>query len=217
MPDSECEKALILLIHDLRAPLGVAQGYLRLVKDNRLSPGAERDRALEQVTAALGRMSRLCADASAFAEAPVSERLPATALGVRRFVDQVAHACNTASIDPLVFDVDENGWRGKIRAVHIDLVAEAAAVVLSAVRRAAGSAPVRVAVSEHGDELWFLLGQADDRARLSRSDDPFDAWRGGHGIALPLACRRITASGGRIWSAPDTRGAVAIAFPQETP
>jgi signal transduction histidine kinase len=215
MHETDCEKALNLLIHDLRAPLSVALGYLRLVKDNRLSSGPERDRALDQTLQALGRMSRLCTDASAFATPPTRDAVPAMAVNVGRFIDQVAQACSETAGEPLGFDTDRDAGHGVVHGVHLDRLAEAVGLVLSAARRAAGGVPVRVEIATRDRELWFVLGQRDDRARLAESDDPFDAWRGGHGIALPLACRTITAAGGRIWSAADARGAVAIALPQE--
>lgn len=213
--NTDCEKALILLIHDLRAPLSVAQGYLRLVRDNRLNPGPERDRAMDQTIQALGRMSRLCTDAAAFADPPAVDGMPATTVAVGRFIHQVEHACGGNATDALGFDTDPDAGRGSVRGVHLDRLAEAVAVVLAAARRATGGAPVRVEVTTRDHELWFLLGQREGRARLVQSDAPFDAWRGGHGIALPLACRTITGAGGRIWSAADARGAVAIALPQE--
>ena len=66
MAEIDAEKALNLLIHDLRAPLSVAQGYLRLLHQNRLDSDADRQRALAQTMEALGRISRLCDDAAAY-------------------------------------------------------------------------------------------------------------------------------------------------------
>ena len=53
-PD-ETAKALHLLIHDLRAPLSVAQGYLRLLQQNRLEAETDRQRAMTQSIEALDR------------------------------------------------------------------------------------------------------------------------------------------------------------------
>jgi signal transduction histidine kinase len=43
----------------------------------------------------------------------------------------------------------------------------------------------------------------------------FDPWHGGHGIALPLACRVVTEAGGRIWTFAEARGAAGIVLPEE--
>ena len=71
MSDGEEEfmKALTLLIHDLRAPLSVAGGYLRLLRENRLASDEDRDRAFSGVVEAVKRISRLCDEASDFGSA----------------------------------------------------------------------------------------------------------------------------------------------------
>jgi hypothetical protein len=89
-------------------------------------------------------------------------------------------------------------------------------VILNAVRRARKGQPVAVTVTRRDGESQFLLGLDDDRTALaSRPPVAFDAWRGGHGIALPLACRTVTQAGGRIWTFTDARGAVGIGLPVE--
>ena len=83
----DAEKALDLLIHDLRAPLSVAQGYLRLIKEQRLPSVEERDRALAKTMDALGRMSGLCSDAAAFLRAPAQTPMAAPLVPVAGTVD----------------------------------------------------------------------------------------------------------------------------------
>ena len=212
-PD-ENEKALNLLIHDLRAPLSVAQGYLRLLQQNRIEAEADRQRALTQSMEALGRITRLCEDAAAFVAEPVSTDGPVVALGASEFVDRVTDAC-TARSSPLPI-VTGTRLSGTVRTAQLDRLVQSLAVVLCAVRRSTRKEPVRVSVHEEDKEARFLLGCDDDRAALvSGPPETFDPWRGGHGIALPLACRTIAEAGGRIWTIADGRGAVGIALPEE--
>jgi light-regulated signal transduction histidine kinase (bacteriophytochrome) len=212
-PD-ESVKALNLLIHDLRAPLSVAQGYLRLLQQNRLEAEADRARAITQSMDALGRIGRLCEDAAAFVAEPASTDGPVTTLRVSQLVEQVTEAC-TARCSPLEF-IAESGLSGSVRSVHLDRLVQSLVVVLCAVRRSTQKEPVRVSVLEEGKEARFLLGCDDERAALvSGPPQTFDPWRGGHGIALPLACRTIVETGGRIWTAADGRGSVGIALPEE--
>lgn len=212
-PD-EHVKALNLLIHDLRAPLSVAQGYLRLLQQNRLEAEADRVRAMTQTMEALGRIGRLCEDAAAFVAEPPATAGPTMRLPVSQLVEQVTEAC-TARCSPLTF-VAEPSVTGTVRSVNLDRLVQSLAVVLCAVRRSTRNEPVRVSVHEEEKEARFLLGCDEERAALM-SDPPetFDPWRGGHGIALPLACRTIAEAGGRIWTTANGRGTVGIAIPEE--
>jgi signal transduction histidine kinase len=61
---TDLEQAMHRLLHDFRTPIGVAQGYLRLIREGRLTSEADRERALDQAASSLGRLSRLCDDAA---------------------------------------------------------------------------------------------------------------------------------------------------------
>jgi light-regulated signal transduction histidine kinase (bacteriophytochrome) len=210
----ESVKALNLLIHDLRAPLSVAQGYLRLLQQNRLEAEADRVRAITQSMEALGRIGRLCEDAATYVAEPVSAGVPVTTLRVSELLAQLTEAC-TARCSPLTF-ATERDPQGTVRGVHLDRLVQSIAVVLCAARKSTRNESVRVSVLEEEKEARFLLGCDDDRAALvSGPPETFDPWRGGHGIALPLAYRTIAEAGGRIWTIANGRGAVGIALPEE--
>jgi signal transduction histidine kinase len=204
-----------LLIHDLRAPLSVAQGYLRLLQQNRLDAEADRQRAMTQAMDALGRIARLCEDAASFVTESVSTDGPIQTAQVSTLVMRVSEAC-AARCSPLMFIVEPEKLSGVVRGTQLDRVVESLAVILCAVRRSARDDSVRVSVHEEEKEARFLLGCDDDRVALvSRPPETFDPWRGGHGIALPLACRIVTEAGGRIWTSANGRGAVGVALPEE--
>lgn len=216
--ETDTDKALTLLVHDLRAPLSVAQGYLRLVKENRLASPADRDRALAQTMDALGRIAKLCDDAAAFSAGHTAETGATASESTPAFVERVQQVCRTLGADTLGFDVEGHELTGVTRGQRIDRLAEAVAIVLSAANRVPRDEPARVLVNTRNGESRFLVGSAFDRSRLA--EDPpadFDPWRGGHGLALPLACRTIRAAGGRVWSAAAARGAVGVCLPQEKP
>ena len=210
----ESVKAINVLIHDLRAPLSVAQGYLRLLQQNRLEAEADRQRAITQSIEALGRITRLCSDAAAFVAEPTATDATVVKIRASEMVERVTEAC-TARSSPLTIDTG-TGLSGTVQSTNLDGLVQSLAIVLCAVRRSALKEPVRVSVHEEEKEARFLLGCDDDRAALvSGPPETFDPWRGGHGIALPLACRTIAEAGGRIWTIADGRGAVGIALPEE--
>ena len=210
----ESVKAINVLIHDLRAPLSVAQGYLRLLQQNRLEAEADRQRAITQSIEALGRITRLCSDAAAFVAEPTATDATVVKIRASEMVERVTEAC-TARSSPLTIDTG-TGLSGTVQSSNLDGLVQSLAIVLCAVRRSALKEPVRVSVHEEEKEARFLLGCDDDRAALvSGPPETFDPWRGGHGIALPLACRTIAEAGGRIWSIAGGRGAVGIALPEE--
>ena len=89
---AELLRAFNLFVHDLRGPLSVAHGYLRLLRDERLASPAERERALAQTVDALGRISRLCADASSLVHSYESAPPAGTRVPARMLADQVSQA-----------------------------------------------------------------------------------------------------------------------------
>lgn len=58
---------LHVLAHELRTPVGIAHGYVRLLLEERLTQEADRRRALEQMQKALGRLSELSHESTALA------------------------------------------------------------------------------------------------------------------------------------------------------
>lgn len=83
----DMERALTALLHDIRSPLGVAHGYLRLVREGRLPSDADRLRALDKTRDALGRITEIC-DAATTAAARAANSEPST-MPVNEFVDAV--------------------------------------------------------------------------------------------------------------------------------
>jgi signal transduction histidine kinase len=212
--DQEIGKALNLLIHDLRAPLGMALGYLRLITEHRLTSADEQDRALAQSLEALGRMSRLCSDASAFLAA--CEAQEPAAIAVVPAGDLAARV--TEALQPL--ELICAPWDLPAQAVKVPgtgSVPSAVATILGTVRRSAGHAG-SVKVSAHADatHLTFLAGTEAQRTSLmADSRTPVDPWRGGHGLALPLACLQVAQIGGSVWTTSAARPAVGVSLPFE--
>lgn len=158
---ADLEHVLNKLLHDLRTPLGVAHGYLRLLHEGRLPTEAERDRALTGTRNALGRMSDLCTDASATLG---GSRVPPDAtLPVAAFVGAVRTQLNVLGTPLVVGDLPAAGHVPL--PVDADRLADATAVVLSASTRDRVSAALRVEAGP--DTLSFVLSSREDSSRES--------------------------------------------------
>lgn len=196
------------LLHDLRTPIGVAQGYLRLVRDGSLKTDADRDRALDQAAASLAQLARMCQEMAGYLdEESIATRPPASAAAFAGRVEAVAR---------------EHGFTVVQDGVTIDAVvdlpfgvaASAGAVVrvfeTALRRRPAGTATLRVIAAD--DELRFVAGAGDGSASVNRPAKAFDPWRE-PGLDIMLACQRIARAAGEIRSGDTSPDALAIAFP----
>lgn len=200
-----------LLMHDLRAPLGVAHGYLRLLRDRRLTSDADRDKALLAASEALGRITRICADATALVQTFEAEPPPGTPVPARRVAEQVSQALG----DRLPASCLSIPDRGAVRIGSVDGVAVAMASIMTTVAGPTPRADRAVAIEAGEHELRVLLGNDDERRRLVEGPrQPLDPWRG-YGLALPTACRTLEWNGGQVWVVEGQRGAVGAALPLE--
>jgi len=154
---ADIERLMHLLMHDLRSPLGVAQGYVSLLNGQALSV-ADRARALRGVTDALTRIAGLVDDVSTLLA-------PSDTEGRQGFVD-ASILCERVSA--------EAGRRGmhvasrdvcdgvKVRVgTSVDQLSEAIAIVLSPVERAqrAPAKPTTLGISRSDAELGFRVGR----------------------------------------------------------
>ncbi len=211
MPD--LERALHLLIHDLRAPLSVAHGYLRLVREHRLPNEAEADRALAQAAESLGRMSRMCDDALAYAALKQASAVLTTVVPVREFTSRLG-----AVLDPaLTIDGTDALPDAQVRLAAPDRIVDALGAIASAVWHRCRRLPdVALHVVATSAELQLLVGHRAEWKTLA--DQPraaFDPWRGGHGLGLPYACAVLAQAAGDVWGFEGTPAA-GISLPLET-
>ena len=204
-------RAFNLLIHDLRGPLSVAHGYLRLLREDRLPSTDDRDRALIQTSDALGRISRLCADASTLIHSYDAAPAAGTRVPARLLADHVSQAVRDR-VPASVQAIPDNGM---LRLASLDTVAGAMAAIVTAVAGVRPRPDRHVTIDACDEELRVLLGAADDQRLLAeRPRQAFDPWRG-HGLAIPCACRTVERNGGTVWAIDGRQGVVGLALPLE--
>jgi signal transduction histidine kinase len=212
--DDDFMKAMGVLIHDLRAPLSVATGYLRLIRDERLTSIEDRDRALAGALEAVRRISRLCDEAAEFGSTHGGTELPTMLIGVEDLTARVCAALQSegAAIEP--WSVNSSGY---VRVTAADRIASAVARLLrTSLRPLVQDDPVGMDVVADDHALRFLAGTAAERRQLTHNEAlPFDPWRGGHGLQLPTACRDLQRVAGRVWTTASTRSAIGVHLPLE--
>ena len=209
----DIEQLVALFLHELRTPVSVAQGYLRLLVENRLSDPRDRERALAQSLEALGRIGHLCGAAGDYLSPPAEALLqyPASEL-----VEALRLACQG---DPFAVNVPSPPILGNVRSLPAEPTATAIAAVVRAALRNDPALTQAVQVGVHGTDLVFTAGDGVVRDRLigPSGGGVFDQWRGGSGLQVPLALRRLAPTHARIWTLPEHLSAVAIAMTLEWP
>lgn len=207
---TDAERVLALLIHDVRTPLGVAHGYLRLLRGDKLPTPEDRQRALASTQDALARISRLCQDAGVFLEEPANPaagRAPAAHLIARvtALLSERGAAVSVPQAAPGTVPV----------GTSMDRAAEAIATVLATRAGKAPGTPVAVDVS--AGNLRFTVGGSArlDNTPADGPEKPYDPWHGSQGLGVIVAHRLVTTLGGRVGLAGDGL-ALALVMPMET-
>ena len=206
---TETERVLQVLIHDARTPIGVALGYLRLLQERRLATDEDRDRAIARSIDAIGRLTRLCDQASGFVGSGSGDRRDQVAVSAADLVARVEDG-----VRPRRFLVDGSAVDHVARVqitVSPDRLADAITEVLASLPLKTPDAQPTLRVKTTASELHFTA-TTDGHAAAPGATGVFDPWRAG-GLSVPLACHVILQSAGRIEGAAP---ALTVAFPLES-
>lgn len=219
--DPKWPKLLSLTAHELRSPLTVVGGYIRMLLKERAGPLTEPQRRLmEEAEKSCGRLSSLVAEVSELAHLESGKvAFNRTRVEVRAILAEAIAGLpelpdRAVAVDLIVDD-------GVAATLHGDAVRLRAAFssILNALRRELVTADrlmVRLRTITDGDGAAALIAigepaRVDHISTLLPADlATFDEWRGGNGLALPTARRVIESHGGRIWSPTDDSKAGAL-------
>ena len=220
-------RLLSLAVHELRTPVTVVAGYLRMLLREQGGPLNDRQRKmLDEAERSCGRLAALVAEMSdlgklesgaaslAQQDVDVAGLLGELASGMHEGEDRGVQLELRCTESPVVV----SGDRARLAAALTSLMhaalrerGEPGAVVVqcSTIDTADGARCAVVAIGDQ-TELPALIAHA------TRDTPPFDEWRGGLGLALPVARRVIEGHGGRLWSADGARAASALRLPLRT-
>jgi hypothetical protein len=194
---AELDRVLDVLLHDLRSPLSVASGYLRLLRMERLDTFEARDKAWTHTATALTRMAHLCDEAVGFLPSAGGVRRP---VAVSSLVARVKHLCHEGGMS---FE-DATGVAADGPVLHspadVDQLSHAVSVL--AHLQQAPDRPARVRAALHPDrrELTFVIPLASPPE--AAEDAPFDPWQT-PGLSAALAGHVISLASGHVRSARD--------------
>jgi signal transduction histidine kinase len=208
-----------LAVHELRTPVTVVAGYLRMLLKEQAGPLNEKQRKmLEEADRSCARLGALVGEMSELGK--LSGRQ--LTLGRQDF-DLHGLAVELAS------GMHEGGDRGvclEVRGTGPVMVtgdrtrigAALKALMYSALRERGEPGVIIAECSTVDDGAWAVVAIGDDAtvpllaSGARGTPPPFDEWRGGLGLALPVARRVIEAHGGDLWSAAGDRSRAASAF-----
>ena len=208
-------QVLNTLAHEIRTPLAVSQGYLKLYVDGRLSTPADQQRALQQTREALGLIAGLCAEIS-----KVSALSEATAVALPERIDVAAltrelqaagdlAGCEWGDAPPQGAQVATNAPKDLVRAL---------VVMIKVAFDEHKSAPHRVEFSCDGDHVIVRAGTPEALVALaSRRDDAgataINVERGGKGLALIWATFVANQHGIQPWGHQDFKASIGFSIP----
>ncbi|HJU43092.1 MAG TPA: histidine kinase dimerization/phospho-acceptor domain-containing protein [Vicinamibacterales bacterium] len=214
-------QVLNTVAHEIRTPLAVSQGYLKLYLDGRLTNADDQRRALQQTREALGTLATLCNEiskVSALSEAPSPALIERVAAA--KFVERLKGASEVEgavwSGDP-AGDIASNGVTDLVHAVAI--VAKAAfdeareeprAMHVSHLRQGSGG--------QAGNEFVMLAGSPQAVSALEAGPDAGTArqvnfTKGGKGLRLIWAAFVLQQHRVHTWTHQDHRNSVGFRFP----
>lgn len=211
---------LHVLAHELRTPAGIAQGYLRMLIDDRLTDPADRRKAIEQAQKAIARVSELANEGSQLAtwvEQPhgsVDQRIDA-----RWLIDRVV--ADASSGLTLSSRVDIAPAAGDVRTIDADALTHALVAVTKATARELRNKPCTIAARvEDRVAIDMWIGQEDQFAALYAGPSAPDAGplsleRGGVGLSLLYAAAVLERHGAAAWTVNGSRTTVGIRLPIE--
>lgn len=206
-------RAMSLAVHELRTPVTVVAGYLRMLLKEQGGPLTEKQRKmLEEAERSCSRIGTLVGEMSELG------KLEAGDLGLAQQRFDLASLVAELASD--MHEGDDRGVRLEVRGADrpLEVVGDRArlsaavrALLFAALRERGDPGVIVVECSITTDTQPAALVLIGEEPIVRMLEQPtsngatFDEWRGGLGLALPVARRVVEAHGGSLWSAPGER------------
>ena len=222
--DAKWPRLLSLTVHELRTPISVVSGYLRMVLkdpagtlDSRyrhfLEEGEKSCARLTALVAEMSELSALESGKAAFKRAPFDLRplLVETIGALPEVPERTVEVELTIGDGPAVVEGDSPRLKIALAAILHGLRREVVSTDRLIVRERSGGYHDKPA-------SWIAVAEAEQIDSVAKAGEAslaaFDEWRGGCGLSLAVARRIIDGHGGAVWSlAEGPKTAAVIALP----
>jgi hypothetical protein len=213
----EINDVLHVLAHELRTPVGIAHGYVRLLLEERLTQEADRRRALEQMQKALGRLSELSHESTALAawyERDHSTRQPVEARAL------IGHVAQSDYDFPVTVETSDVPSGAAVATTDEESLCRALTGIVRATARELRGTTCDVVARVVDGQLEMLTGPEELLDALgagpaSPSAGPVALERGGLGLTLVHAAIVLDAHGAQRWTMNGSRQTVGLRLPLE--
>lgn len=209
-------QVLNTLAHEIRTPLSVSQGYLKLFLDGRLTNAEDTRRAMEQTRQALGALATYCVDMGKISALSQSGAGVPQRIAAADFVKALREQA----------ELTNASWSGEadtrvIASSNALDFERAVAIAAKAAFDEAREGPHAIRV-EAGKDLTILAGTTPSIDAIGRGPDAegakdVDFAKGGKGLTLIWAAFVLDKHGVQTWSHVDHRASVGFRIPLVQP
>ena len=217
---SELPRTLSLAVHEFRTPITVVSGYLRMLLRELAGPLSDKQRhMLQEMDQSCGRLNTYVEQMSLIGKLDSGD-----AAIVRKDMDLAGLVAEVASG---MHEGNDRGVELELRGLDHPLVVTGDrprlttalhALIHSALREHGDRGTVVAQCSTYGsdDRKYAVVAIAPDALLPVLLQNPladafaFDEYRGGTGMALPVARRIIERHGGMVWSAATAQELAAL-------
>jgi signal transduction histidine kinase len=217
--DDDCRRLLALLTHELRSPGAVVTGYLRMLKGPSTSEMPSREqKMIEEANRSCARLMHIIQELSDFRELAGNYELSRMQVPIFPLCEEVVTSAAEEGSD-VSFVVDDADRDVIVDGSDVRLK-QVLAALLSSTMRERGNGPVEArafAYRNGGPPVALVVfgepGVAQSAGDVLKDQAPFDCWRGGMGLALPIAHQIIEAHHGSLWAVSGSRATCALSLP----
>lgn len=219
--DEDCRRLLALLTHEMRSPGAVVAGYLRMLKGPATSDLPSREqKMIEEANRSCARMMHIVQELSDFRQLVDDNELEREPVAIFGICDEVVQkaAEDGCTVD---FVVDDDNREVTVVGNELKLRQAISALLACSCREHGATALVETHgfVHRNGSPPLAVIAFGEPGSVecaedvLKHRDMLFDRWRGGMGLALPIAQQIVEVHHGSVWAIPGLRASCAISLP----